>query len=721
MKRSIEEKIKDYYETNNRNSINKMKYNYDEKNIDKPKTTSPAKHSYKSNSKKKSIFSCLFKTILFWMIVLLYLELSFRMSMNYKFNKESFINIFLFALILGNLFSLVFQSLNKKLSTIFTAIWLAILGVVFSVQCVFFQIFKTYFSLSSLELGDQVGGFLDQAISKIVHNAGYILLFFIPFILFLILKRFIKLEKNKIPNFIMYFTSLCISLILLTSHIVSTKGKPSSSYKLYYEVNIVSLNNERFGVIHSYVIDFYRYVTGFEEELTKETSLLAYNEDNSGEEEEEPIVYEYNETELDFEKSTSNKEIQKINDYLKNDTPTLQNKYTGMFEGYNLVYITAESFYTTGIDEEVTPTLYKMANSGFVFKNFYTPLALSTIGGEFQSLTGLYPNLDTLPIWRKGTNYFPYGLATVFADKGYNTYAYHDHHYAFQDRNKYIKTQGFDNYLAVNNGLEKRINSRLWPESDVEMMESTVTDYLDDSNPFLAYYMTVSGHMDYNFDGGNAMSSKNKDAVKDLDLPERDKAYIATQVELDRALEALIEELDKEGKLEKTVFVMLADHYPYALSIDDINSMSTYERDEIVEVNHNTLIIWNSEMEPVEINKVCMSVDVLPTVLNLFGIEYDSRLFTGKDILSNTGGLAIFTDRSWVSDKGTYFAASGKFVPKEVDKEEDTEDQLKESNTETTEEFNEDEYIENVNNIVQNRMNIAKWIIQYNYYNYLMK
>lgn len=196
------------------------------------------------------------------------------------------------------------------------------------------------------------------------------------------------------------------------------------------------------------------------------------------------------------------------------------------------------------------------------------------------------------------------------------------------------------------------------------------------------------------------MSAKHKSEVQDLDARTEIKAYVATQIELDRALERLVNELDAAGKLDNTVFVLLADHYPYALSQDAINSISTYKRDAVVEINHNALIIWNSQMEETHITKPCMSVDVLPTVLNLFGVEYDSRVFTGRDIFSTAQGIAIMRNLSWVTDKGTYFASSGKFETKEGEEV-------------------SDEYIENINNIVKNRLNIAKLIVKTNYYNYL--
>ena len=155
-----------------------------------------------------------------------------------------------------------------------------------------------------------------------------------------------------------------------------------------------------------------------------------------------------------------------------------------------------------------------------------------------------------------------------------------------------------------------------------------------------------------------------------------------------------MKKLEEADKLDDTVIVLLADHYPYYLSLNDINKLSTYKRDSMIEVNSNSLIIYNSKMKSETINKVGMSIDVLPTVLNLFGMEYDSRIIMGKDILSTSLGLAIFKDKSWVTDKGTYYASSGKFVGDEVD----------------------DDYVKNINSIVNNRVAISRMIVANDYY-----
>lgn len=102
---------------------------------------------------------------------------------------------------------------------------------------------------------------------------------------------------------------------------------------------------------------------------------------------------------MDLDSDKLNKDIKK---YIEDNPGTSKNKYTGMFENKNLIFVVAESFSEIGIDKDRTPTLYKLTNNGFIFDNFYVPYYLSTIGGEFQSLTGLYPNYSTLTKWKSG-------------------------------------------------------------------------------------------------------------------------------------------------------------------------------------------------------------------------------------------------------------------------------------------------------------------------------
>ncbi len=487
----------------------------------------------------------------------------------------------------------------------------------------------------------------------------------------------------------MYVCLFMISIgIYIFNIFIQDKGV-GSIYNLYFETNNVSLNIERLGVPAATYLDIYRCIFGIDEKIVIVNEPVMVDDG-------ELFEYDYNTIDIDF--SGGSGEVAKINEFMANEKGSKQNKYTGMFEGKNLIFIVAESFNEIAVSEELTPTLYKLVHEGFDFQNFYTSNNLSTIGGEFQALTGLYADNTILSSWRGGKAYYPYGLGNVFKNLGYNTYAYHNNSAYYQDRNVYLKTQGFDNFKGCYNGLEKVINCEQWPQSDVEMINATITDYINSEKPFMTYYMTVSGHFYYNY-SANAMAKKNKAYVNDLDYPEEAKGYLATQIELDKALELLINKLEEASKLDDTVIVLLADHYPYGLPLEYINILSDYKRDSLIEANSNNLIIYNSKMKSEKIDKVGMSIDVIPTVYNLFGIEYDSRLIMGKDILSTSEGIAIFKDKSWITNKGTYYASTGTFEAKTQDIS--------------------DNYVDTINSIVSNRVAISRMIVENNYYKYI--
>lgn len=625
---------------------------------------------------------------LFNLVALIFLEVLFAFIVFDSYMKSSIIVTFLFLIPIALFNTIIFSLFKRKINFIIGCFLYSVLGVYFSLQIVFKQVFDSFFQFSLIALGDQVLSFGKETILSILTNFHYIVLAFVPLLVFIFFRNKLNLFRLKLKEAIIFVISFIISISILILY-VNFVEKDSVIYKLIYKTNDNTQSIQSLGIIHSAVLDITKTITNFEEEIIIVDKPVDENE-------EDIFNYDYNILDIDFSKGNNSK----LNNYMINDTGTKQNEYTGIFEGKNLIYIVAESFHTIGISEELTPTLYKLVNDGFMFENFYVPNNLSTIGGEFQAITGLYPENTILSTWRSGKNYFPYGLANKFEEYGYNTYAYHDNSYTFQDRYKYLKSQGFDNFKACRNGMEKLINCNTWPQSDLDMIDKTTSEYLDSEQPFLTYYMTVSGHFGYT-KGGNYIVRKNYDLVKHLNYSEDVKGYIATQIELDKALELLINRLEEKDILDDTVIVMLADHYPYDLSIDEINEVSDYKRDNIVEVNHNNLIIWNSKLKHKKIDKVSMSIDVLPTVYNLFGIEYDSRLLIGKDIFSNSEGIAVMKNRSWVTNKGTYYSSTGTFVPKEENISED--------------------YVSNINQIVDNRLSVSKMIISNNYYKSVLK
>ncbi len=618
-------------------------------------------------------------------IVLIFFEAMFALISFDIYSKSEVLSILIYSLFSSFIMTILMTVGSEKTNKIFSYIIYFVLCFWFALEAIFKSFLQTFFSLDCFKLSDQAMGFAGETIKVIVGNIHYLILFFLPFILLIIFRKKIDLNIKENKKYLYsYIILIPLSFLSYRLYINSTKdNKDISLYDLYYNTNNIPLSIQKMGVLSSTGLDIYRNIFGFDDKVIE----VNYEEENN---DEDLFVYEKNNLDLDLSSNKLNKDIK---EYIDNNPGTSKNKYTGMFENKNLIFVVAESFSEIGIDKDRTPTLYKLTNNGFIFDNFYVPYYLSTIGGEFQSLTGLYPNYSTLTKWKSGENSFPYGLATVFKEKGYNTYAYHAHDGYFQNRYKYLKALGFDNFKACNMGLN--INCNMWPESDIEMIKATTNDYINSDKPFMTYYMTVSGHLDYTKEG-NSIVSKNWDLVKNLDYSDKAKSYLATQIELDRAMESLLKELENKGILEDTVIVLLADHYPYGLSLEEINELSSYKRDELFEINHNALIIYNSSMKNISITKVGMPIDVLPTIYNLFDIKYDSRLFAGSDLLSNNEGMVILDNLSWITDKGKYNSLNGKYSG-DIDSD----------------------YISNINNIIQNRIIFSRNMITYDGYRYI--
>ena len=366
--------------------------------------------------------------------------------------------------------------------------------------------------------------------------------------------------------------------------------------------------------------------------------------------------------------------------YFDSVAPTKKNEYTGRFRGYNVIQLSIEGFSGYAIDPELTPTLYRPTHEGFVFPNFYTPLHYtSTSGGECQNLLGLYPKAGN-PITMKETGVrhtdCRFSLARQLGALGYTVLGYHGNEDMY-GRYASHTNLGYT-WKQYQTGLELEMtadgSTYAWPQSDVYVAKTSMEDYLSLDSPFHVYYMTISGHMPYNF---NRVASKYRDLVEPLPYSETTKAYLATAIEADRMLQTLLDGLEQAGELDNTLIVACADHIPY-FNVDTLEELSGQsfgssedmerldERSVNFDVYRSALILWAAGMEePVVVDKPCGQVDILPTVSNLLGLEYDSRMLAGSDLLSDAPGLVIFSSRSWLTDRGFYDRYTQTFTPAE--------------------------------------------------------
>lgn len=427
----------------------------------------------------------------------------------------------------------------------------------------------------------------------------------------------------------------------------------------------------------------------------------------------EPVVYGLNAMDVDFAalaESEKSSNIASIHKYVASLTPSSQNQYTGLFKGKNLIFITAEAFSAEVIDPVRTPTLYRLANEGIKFTDYYQPLwGGSTSTGEFSNLTSLVASAASKSIREALQQDLFLTMGNQLRKLDYFSVAYHNHSHTYYDRHETHPALGYTTFMGMGNGMEAGVTKQ-WPQSDLEMMEFTVDQYMD-HQPFSVYYMSVSGHCGYSV-GGNAMSRKNFDEISQLmegqDASDVLKAYYASQQELEHALAYLVQRLEEAGIADDTVIVLGTDHYPYGMEQGStwgntknyLKELYGYQYQNDMQRDHSALIIWSGSIEDMDlvVDTPVYSLDILPTLSNLFGVAYDSRLLVGRDVFSEAEPLVLWTNFNWKTDKGFYM--SGKFTPNEGVQVEEG-------------------YVERISKIVQNKITYSRSVAKHDYFNYL--
>lgn len=661
-------------------------------------------------------------------VFFLYMELILRIMVSAGFT-DFLLNTFntgllivpCFCVAAGLLLFALCSMLPKTAARITAGCIVSFFAVLYITQIIYHDFFGKYLILASIfsggmgQLADD--GIIWNTIRAIIKAIPTILLMAIPsVIIFTPLSRVLwfgdstkfgvtKVVRSAIYAALSAIIHFALAIIISLSPLASVQSGEFDPNAAMY----------RFGMLRTEMLDVKYNLLGIDQkvEIQQEIDLSG---DKPALPPEETEKYKPNVMDIDFEAlsaNTTNDKLLKMNEYFSTKEPTYTNEYTGMYKGYNLIYITAEGFSPYCIDPELTPTLYKMQQEGFKFPNFYTPIwGVSTSDGEYTICTGLLPKAGVWSFFRSGEkpNYMPFCLGNMFRSIGVNeTRAYHNHTHSYYKRHISHPNMGYD-YKGMGTGVEQYVKG-VWPESDLEMITGSTPEYINSGKQFHTYYMTVSGHLEYNW-VGNSMAVKNKDLVAHLDCSDTLKAYYACNIELDRAMEKLLADLNAAGVADKTVISIAPDHYPYGLEQKEGDKYALWEEmlGHPVETNFELyksvwLLYCQGTKDAPTVEKPCCSVDMLPTVLNLFGFEYDSRLIMGSDVLSTEGGLVIFGNRSFITDMGKYNTSTGSFELAEGKSFKDDEEKSK--------------YIAGVRAIVNNKFTMSKQILEEDYYGYV--
>ncbi len=697
--------------------------------------------------RRNRAFLFYFPAVIFYLEMVLHITV--RISTKNPAGAGSLFYILMFSLSAGCLltfFSTIFVNrINKYIVFALTGV----ITVLFGVQLVYFQQFRDYFKWSTIGFATDVVQFWREALASIFKNWFPILLLLVPIILYAVF------GQKKAPALGTPLRVKALLLVLsLMFYLTATAGIVLNDDAEHYYKETFSVANsvDYFGIMTTTRLDI-KYVMfgqpdvdgdgddviGIDSGINPFDTVNKPDEtdppetdgectdtgdgtgdtvDTESTEPPKPIEYGYNVMDIDFDTliaNEKNEKIREMHEYFSALSPTKKNEYTGMFEGKNLIYMTLEGFTSACVTEELFPTLYKMLNEGFVFENLYTSLwGGSTATGEYAAMTGLFYNSANC-LKMSAENYYPFALGNVFNKLDYDVYAYHNHTYTYYGRDKSHPNFGYKRWLGASSDDYDGIDlDYYWPRSDREMAEKTVGDYIGNA-PFHTYYMTVSGHANYTF-AGNAMAKRHRDRVAHLDYCDNVKAYIACQLEVEDMLSYLVAELEAAGELENTVFVMSADHYPYAMSDAELAELYELPEDQIrgnFDLFRNGAVIWCASMEdPVRITKPSSSIDIIPTVLNLFGVEYDSRLLMGTDVNSETDPLVILNCDSgyaawnFINPYGSYNTKTKKFTV--ADGITVNEDDLS-------------SYVKQMNSIVSTKRKYSYRILENDYFSYVFK
>ena len=625
--------------------------------------------------------SRVFSNYFLLLICFLLLEVIFHLVDGISIFNVASLRVLLGLNILALLFGYIFSFLPRLLTKILNVIIVFIFTIYGIAELGFHNFLGVYASISTNTQLGAVSSYIKDFLASFEWTFYFML---IPFILLLIYYIFIdkrvtlELPKRKLDSLVVFLKMVPIFLLVififlycatLKASFMQDKYQSTTAYDLFRKPTNASLVVRNFGFIGYGFLDIKEYFFPGESYSSIEIDpddLDLENPDNLDDPEE---VISYHTTInntywLDLINRENDEELNNLNKYFVSNTVTTTNEYTGMFEGKNLIVIMVESGNEIMLNSEYYPNIQRLVENGLHFTNNYSPRNICSTGNnEMGAMISLYSinNNCTANVYQNNT-YFE-SIFNLFNNQGYTTNSFHDYYDWYYDRSVIHKNMGSGTfYDAVDLDLDFSYNYPAYDTwaSDEELMEKylEIIDENGANNPFMSFITTVTSHMPYN------MSSEYGDMYMDLfpeDYSTELKRYMSKLKVVDNAIGILLDGLEERGILDDTVIVLFGDHYPYSMDIEKINAALDYDLSVDNNADRIPLIIYNSEINAQEIDAYTSYIDILPTVANLFNLNYDSRLYMGTDALSQEHeDMVIFIDGSWKNEYAFYNASTSE-------------------------------------------------------------
>ena len=336
------------------------------------------------------------------------------------------------------------------------------------------------------------------------------------------------------------------------------------------------------------------------------------------------------------------------------------NKYTGIFKNKNLIFVQLEGIDDWLLTEKDMPTLYGMLNNSFVFQNHYSYYngGGSTFNSEFAVNTGFITPLSyTQNAYSFNKNSFPYSMANMFKNQDYDVNAFHMNSGEYYSRQTNYTNWGYDKYyglLDINDYKDKSYTLDRELINDVTFQEKMFSK----DSKFVDYIITYSNHLPFTNTKGvcKLLYDMEMDLNDTVDMGEESSSMFVQLTEeecirkqaheTDYMMELLLKKLTELNLIDDTVIVVFTDHYLY--TVEDKTILDKYKNTSNNLINKTPFFIWQNNMKRTNIKEVTSQLNILPTTLNLFGINYNPNYYIGSDALSsNYKGIVFFSDYSW--------------------------------------------------------------------------
>ena len=343
---------------------------------------------------------------------------------------------------------------------------------------------------------------------------------------------------------------------------------------------------------------------------------------------------------------------ERVDQYIREyEDAKTDNAFTGLLAGKNVILVQLEAVDTWLIDPDYMPTLARLKDEGLAFVNHYTPsfIPAGTFNTEFMVNTSIIPATGGIPTSVYQENDFPYSLANLFRNAGYTAEVFHGSEPDVYERGAIHNNLG---YQAYHSGTDMAM--------DYYQMDRYLINGFDDmtaGDPFFSFVITYSVHGPY---GDNAIWQAHKEQAEAADKVRRGNTSfaIAGAMETDLFVAELMEQLEASGHLEDTVLIFYPDHMNFYLQDDELE-MELRGVDSANLLLHTDFFLWSADLPAMEVEKVTSSLDILPTLANLFALDTEGAFLIGHDGLGDQGGYVFFADGSWYDGQTYWDSGSG--------------------------------------------------------------